>query len=194
MVTKETFDILDNYFKEEVNKHANLDDMDRWDTTMVPFHLDPTYWNLYYERVKHFTFTWKEFKYSDLPDLTKLIPTDDIGIYMFIVRSSFLIYGLPQFLLYIGIAGEKESERPLRERLNDYFNLNSIKKRNKFHRLIKRYYLNTYVAFSIIDKNIVSSFQLEQLEKDLHGFFIPPANERDFPVEIKPIIKAQFTR
>lgn len=194
MATKKTLDVLDNHYREEEHKQANLDDMVRWDTTKIEFHLDPTYWNLFYERIKNYTFNWTEFKYSDRPDLAKLIPNDDIGIYMFIVRSSFLIYGLPQFLLYIGIAGEKGSERPLRKRLNDYFNLNTIKKRNRLHRLISRYYLNTYVVFSTIDKNVVSFSQLEQLEKDLHGFFIPPANERDFPVEIKPIIKAQFTR
>lgn len=194
MVTKETLDVLDNYFNNEVAKMANLDDLDRWDTTKVEFHLDPIYWDLFYHRIKPFTFNWQEFKYSDLPDLTQLIPSDDVGIYMFIVKSGFLIYGLPQFLLYVGISGEKGSERPLRERLNDYFNLNNITKRNKLHRLIKRYYHNTYVVFSTIDRSIVSVDQLEQLEKDLHGFFIPPANDRDFPIEVKPLIKAQFTR
>lgn len=193
MITQQTFDILDNYFKQEVAIHRNLRDMDRWDTTKVEFHLDPIYWDEYHKRISKYTFAWKELKYSEYIDFNTVIPTDEAGIYLFIVKSDNLICGLPQFVLYVGISGEGDSKRPLKERLNDYFNVHTIKKRSKLHRFLGKYYQNTYINYSLFDKAI-SSTEIEDIEKSLHGFFIPPANDRDFPIEMKPIIKAQFTR
>ena len=32
--------------------------------------------------------------------------------------------------------------------------------------------------------------ELCEIEENLHGFFCPPANERDYPIGIKKLIKA----
>lgn len=194
MVKAKTFDLLDSHFNSELTNFYSIPDKDRWDNTRVEFHLDAQYWSEYYKLISSYKFDWKEFKFSDNPDLNALIPSDDIGIYLFIVKSHNLIYDLPKYVFYVGISGEDDSDRPLKERLNDYFNLGNIKKRSKLERLMNRYYKNLYVVFNVFDKSDINSAQLMELEENLHGFFLPPANDRDFPVRIKTIIKAQFTR
>jgi len=81
--------------------------------------------------------------YSVFPDFDKTIATDDIGIYLFVIRPEERILELPQFVMYVGIAGEGGSNRPLKTRLSDYYNINNIRKRKKLHSMLKKYYNNT---------------------------------------------------
>ncbi|MDB5124833.1 MAG: hypothetical protein JWP94_2962 [Mucilaginibacter sp.] len=194
MITLATFDILDKELTRDVSSYLAITDDYRWKNSQIEFQLDPSYWNEFYAKLKKHLgkFAWKEFKYSVFPDLDKTITTDDIGIYLFVIRPEQRILDLPQFIMYVGIAGEGGSNRPLKTRLSDYYNINNIRKRKKLHSMLKKYYNNTWVIYSLLPT--ITYVELEQLEVDLHGFFIPPANERDFPVKIKNIIKAQFIR
>ena len=194
MPTLATFDVLDKELTRDVGDFLKIDDEYRWDNASVTFHLDQSYWEQFYAKVNKYInkMNWVELKYSAHHDLKTTIKSDDIGIYMFIIRPQNMILALPQFVMYVGISGEGDSKRPLRERLNDYFNINNIKKRKKLHSMLKKYYQNTWIVYSLINK--ITSAELEQLEEDFHGFFVPPANERDFPVKMKEIIKAKFTR
>ena len=190
MVTFETFDVLDKHLKAESGQIQSLDDEKRWDMLKIEFHLDSLYWNKYYSEISKHTFNWNEIKYAEHNNMDSKITTDDIGIYLFVVKPDNMVLNMPQYVLYVGISGENDSGRPLKDRINDYFNLGKIKKRNKLHRALKRFYNNVYIYFSTVS---INSDELEKLEKDMHGFFIPPTGDRDYPIEIKKVIKAQFT-
>lgn len=189
MVKTTTLDILDAEYSKEVDNFNNLDDEFRFKNSEEIFILDPIYWEKYYQEIKNIncTFDWKEFKFDSKPNLDTLIPSNDIGIYMFTVKPHNLFYDFPKFVIYIGISGEKGSNRSLKDRLNDYFNFNSVKKRKKLHRLLKKYFKHTHVVYSTVN---ISWDKLEKLEKAFHGFYFPIANSRDFPVEIKQIKNA----
>lgn len=194
MPTLATFDLLDKELSRDVSEFSALPDKHRWTNTAISFHLDTDYWETYFNNIKPFIpkLDWKELKYSEHHDLKKIIKTKEIGIYMFVIRPNDLIFSYPQFVMYVGIAGEGGSNRPLRERLNDYFHISNIKKRSKLHSMLQKYYYNTWIVYSLIKK--ITASELEQLEEDFHGYFLPPAAERDFPVLIKRIIKAQFIK
>jgi hypothetical protein len=189
-----TFDLLDKELSRDVLEFTSITDHYRWTNTAITFHVDPNYWTDYHKKISPYLpkLKWHELKYSEHHDLNKVIKTKDIGIYLFVVRPEFQIYSKPEFVMYVGISGEGGSMRPLRVRLNDYFNISNIKKRKKLHSMLQKYYHNTWIIYSLIEH--ISAPELEQLEEDFHGFFLPPFAERDFPVLIKNIIKAQFTR
>ena len=187
-----TFDLLDKELTREESEFLALKDQYRHNYAEVPFKLDPTYWKKYYSEINRYTYNWNEHKYSVKPDFNKLIPTTDIGIYMFIIKAPDLVSMLPQFVLYVGISGETGSGRALRDRLKDYYSISSIKKRKKIHRLLCQYYGHTYIKYSLLPN--ISSNDLEKLEKDFHGFFYPPAGGRDYPVDMKQIKNAQWTK
>ena len=189
MIKNSTFDLLDASYTTEVVDYLALDDKLRYKNSEETFILDPNYWEKYYQLIASFncTFNWHEFKFDSRPDLDTLILSNDIGLYMFIIKPLGRICDLPKYVIYVGISGEKGSNRPLKERLNDYLNFNVIKKRKKLHRLLSKYYGEAYVSYTTVN---ITWQQLEQLENALHGFFVPIANDRDFPVEIKNIKKA----
>lgn len=189
MIQTKTFDLLDAEYTREVVDFLSLDDKFRYKNAEETMILDPNYWEKYYRIIQSYdcNFNWNEFKFDSRPDLNALIQTNDIGVYMFIIKPINLIYGEPSYVIYVGISGEKDSNRPLKDRIADYLNYNNIKKRKKLHRLLSKYYGEAYMAYSVVN---VSSQQLKEVEKALHGYFMPIANDRDFPVGIKNIKKS----
>lgn len=192
MLKPATFDLLDKDLTREESDFLGIADKHRANSARIEFKLDPTYWQRHYPEISRHNYDWKEFKFSDQPNFVNTIPTTDIGIYMIIVKAPNLISFLPQFVMYVGISGENNSNRPLRDRLLDYYRLSQLKKRNKLYRLLGHYYHHCYIKYSLLPG--ISSNDLEKLEEDFHGFFYPPAGERDFPVDLKQIKQAQWTR
>ena len=189
MIKPKTFDLLDAGYTREVTDYRLLEDKLRYKNSEEAFILDPNYWEKYYQLIQSYNcnFNWNEFKFDSRPDLDNLIPSNDIGVYMFLIRPNHSIYAHPSYIIYVGISGEKGSNRPLKERITDYLYYNNIKKRKKLHRLLSKYYKETYVAFSLVK---IPWQDLENVEEALHGFFMPIANDRDFPVGIKNIKKS----
>ena len=186
MIKTSTFDLLDAEYTAEVGDYLAAKDKHRYTLSNETFNLDPKYWKDYYQIINDFkcTFSWGEFKFDSRPDLNTLIPSNDIGIYMFIIKPMDLIFDLPKFVIYVGISGEKGSNRPLKDRIGDYLNFNIIKKRGCLDRLLCKYYNQAYVAYSTVN---VKWQDVEEIEKAFHGFFMPIGNKRDFPVNIKKI-------
>ena len=186
-----TLDVLDKNLSRDYQNNINAIPQHRFAFYKEELMLDPNYWNSYYEQLNKYNFNWTEFKYQDVVlgkiNINNIINQDHTGVYLFIVKGDELIYDLPKFVLYVGIAGENDSARPLRERLSDYFHIEQIKKRGKVHSLLKKYYNNVYIAFSYVQK---PSEELKNIEKYLHGFFYPIYCDRDFPVELKQLRKA----
>jgi hypothetical protein len=185
-----TLDILDKDLSDKNNYYLSLPDEVRFRFLREEFLLDRTYWDKYFPLINRYSYNWEEFKYSSIntPNaIDTLISTNDIGLYIFYVRSENLFLDMPKYVFYVGISGEKGSNRPLKDRLKDYFNIGNIKKRKKVHRMLAMYHSSVYIKFSLMS---INHSQLEELEENLHGFFSPICNDRDFPIEMKNTRKA----
>ena len=129
-----TLDVLDKNLSRDYQNNINAIPQHRFAFYKEELMLDPNYWNSYYEQLNKYNFNWTEFKYQDVVlgkiNINNIINQDHTGVYLFIVKGDQLIYDLPKFVLYVGIAGENDSARPLRKRLSSI--LNKLKKEGKF--------------------------------------------------------------
>lgn len=188
-----TLDLLDATLSKEHFSYINDNPTKRKRNLTEEFWLDNPNWEKYYNQIiaSGNLLNWNEFKYTDVSidnkTLTDIISSDETGIYMFIVRPENLIFEMPKYVLYIGIAGENNSERSLKKRLEDYFNINKIKKRDAVLLLLQKYYKNVYISYCLLN---IGTKELKELESNLIGYFYPIANKDDFPFELKPIKKS----
>lgn len=184
---KATFDPFDASLGDAYGYYQGLADGVRFSCYQHEFMIDPQSWLKYEPPAWVFSLNWREYRYATIQqrnDLDVLIPEDDPGIYIFYTRANRLIYHFPQFAFYVGISNERNSQRPLRERLKDYLPtaLNMIRKRRNVHRMLQLYYEHIWVAFALSSE---SSVVLEDVEEKLHGYMYPCFNRRDFPADIK---------
>lgn len=189
---KPTLDILDSIEPKYSEYQAIKPEKTRLKEYTIGFLLDKKTWDTNYSDISNIQFTWNEIKYSDIVNAkTKInqIPEKQ-GIYLFIVKPDNLIYDLPKYILYVGIAGASGSKRTLKERLRDYFSESQLKKRTAIETMIFKYYDNLYIAFSPVTPG--NSVSLEAIEKSLIGFYGTHiiANKDDAPISLKPQQKA----
>lgn len=144
----------------------------------------PRWWSQYGAKLAKHTFNWVTVKFTDLEIFLKNNPNEGngIGVYLFVAKPDFTIIDLPGYVFYVGIAGENDSGNYIRNRLKQYLQKSSLSKRNKVLTALELYHPNTYVYFSKLN---VTSSQLSEIEEDLHGYFMPWANERDYPTPVK---------
>jgi hypothetical protein len=151
------------------------------------FSIDPKNWAQHRPPDWVFSLKWREYRYADIQqreDLQSVIPENKPGIYIFYTRPDQLVHRFPQFAFYVGISNERNTGRPLRERLKEYVPaaLPAIRKRKNVHRMLQMYYGHIWVAFALTS---VSSAKLRKVEEQLHGFVHPCFARRDFPPGIK---------
>ncbi len=185
-------DLLDPSIPGSYANYQNDIDEKRFPHYRQELSTDPVLWNRYEPPPWAFDLNWSEFRYADATDTSKLnaiITSDDPGLYLFYIRPDKPVLNFPRFALYVGISNERESKRPLRERLKDYLpeKITRKKKRKQIDRMIRLYYGVLWVAYAHSNQ---PSKQLEKLEESLHGFIYPLYNRRDFPVAVKNQQKA----
>jgi len=148
------------------------------------FAISPKYWEDYGPQISAVSLSWQWVRYKELNAHlgTTLKRANKSGIYLFVAKPNVTVEGLPGFVFYVGISGERGSNRPLRDRLTDYLRIESIKKREAVHRGLRQYYEYTWVCYSLVD---LTFDKLMDLEKAFHGFFAPWAGKRDFPTPVK---------
>lgn len=191
---KLTLDILDA-IQPEYDKFQKIEPFNaRLNEYTSQFAVNNQSWEEYHSELTSVTFDWKEIKYSDVVekkiDIKKVLP-NNVGVYCFIVRPINLINDLPRFVYYVGIAGANGSERPLSERINDYFAKSKLKKRDAVMMLIFKYYRNVYINYSELP-TLPSGMTLETIETSLIGYFGTHilANIDDIPIKLRPQRKA----
>ncbi len=194
---KNTIDMLDASIRVEYDTIMSRSESSRNRELRESFRLDRQNWDLFYQRFNNaivnngITLNWNQFKYTDvftnLNLIDSIITSNDTGIYMFIVQSQDELYNLSKYVMYVGISGENNSKRPLKIRLKDYFRIEQVRKRSAVLRLLERYKENIHVAFFLAN---TTTQILKELEQALIGFFYPPANKDDFPIELQPSKKA----
>lgn len=183
-----TADIL-SFLKPEHDSFNALSDKQYLKMSTREISIAPRWWDDYAGLLNTINFNWESVKYSELDNHLKNDPNNGngIGVYLFVVQPSFQLISLPGFVFYVGIAGEGGSGRHLRERLRQYIQKSGIEKRSKVQAALELYHTHTHIHYS---KLTVTSIELETIEKNLHAYYLPWANERDFPTNIKQAKKA----
>lgn len=186
-IKTDTLDILDASIPHVFSEWQAHNDEVRFAHYQETVRTDPTFWVRHRPAEWAFALPWAEFRYADVKDgkaLKQVIKSDLPGIYIFYVRPETILHRFPQFALYVGISNERNSKRPLRNRLNDYLPASVAKKKRREHidRMLKLYYGVLWVAYAVTDR---PSIDLETLEMNLHGFLYPRYARRDFPIDIK---------
>ncbi len=186
-MTKATFDPFDAPLGDAYEHYQGLHDQDRFLLYRREFLADPQNWTRHEPPQWVFALNWREYRYADVQQpgaLNQIIPEEEPGIYVFYTRPNRLVHRFPQFAFYVGISNERNSQRPLRERLKEYVPsaVRTVKKRKNVHRMLQLYYGQIWVAFAL---SSVSSGELEQVEEKLHGFVHPCFGRRDFPPDVK---------
>jgi len=185
-----TLDVLDKALSQEFHEWQLQDFERRKRNYTESIVMDIPNWNRHYLEIEAYNLQWNEFKYDTIDNLVaidEIINSEETGFYMFIVKPNECIYDMPKNVFYIGMSGDNNSGRSLKDRLKDYFYLNKIKKRDKVQRLLHKYYPNVYVAYSLHN---AGTNILKQIESSLIGFFYPLCNINDFPIELKQDKKA----
>jgi len=183
-----TQDILQK-LKGGHDEFINLSDKLYYKTALQEMAVTPKWWEEYGNELNGIPFNWQKIKYTELRKELNGDPSlgNGTGVYLFVIEPSFKLVSLPGFVFYVGIAGENDSKRHLRVRLKEYIQYSNIKKRDKVITALELYHKETYVYFSKLN---VTTKKLSEIESWLHGFYMPWANERDYPAKIKKARKS----
>jgi hypothetical protein len=134
-------------------------------------------------------------KLKDLPDLhwTKiefspqnraLLPRKQ-GVYAFAVEFSDIKIPFASHILYIGKAGDINSQNTLWRRYQDYVRTEKMHDRPRIYEMLERWKGHLKYYFAEVD-NHLSTAEIEQCLLDI---FIPPFNRGDFSPEMKSLLK-----
>jgi len=182
VIRQKTYDLLDLRLRTEYKRYRKLPGKDRYKLLSHTKYIDPVWSDLKFKEIKKFSLKWStSIKYSSEPDLDTIITSNDPGIYFFYVKPKNQILGMPSFITYVGIAGEKKP-RALRERLKEYFYISNIKKRSNVHTMFQIYLDEIYFSYAFYKG---SAFNLRKLETSLTEYFQPKWSSRDYEPETK---------
>ena len=183
-----TVDIL-SHLKGEYDSYTKSSDKQYYKLSLQNVAVTPRWCDVYGSNLQSTPFNWTHVKYTELDSHLSSDTNNGngIGVYLFVVKPEFTIINLPGYVYYVGIAGEGDSGRHLRERLRQYIQVSALKKRNKVGTALELYHNETFVYYSKLN---VTSDELSDIESNLHGYFMPWANVRDFPTPVKRAIGA----
>lgn len=189
MIQQATLDILDSELRREYDRYRTMPYKDRVKIFSIPnMRIDPNWSNKKFEELRGAILDWSDpIRYSEKPKFQKLIDSDEKGVYMMIVKPLNTILNLPQYVMYIGISGEKGSQRSLKDRLTDYQYLEKIKKRDSIHQMLQLYYEEVYIVYSLYKGRFE---ELERLEGILHEYYNPVYGKREFSPPTKAAKRA----
>lgn len=125
---------------------------------------------------------WVRIKYSDHGD--HQLPAQQ-GVYIFMV--SFENENLPanSYVMYVGKAGDVDSNNTIAERFRDYVNKSGYYRRSRVKKLIKHFSHHLFYHYAEIPDGQSTS----AVEQALADVFIPPCCQRDFSAEVRSLLR-----
>ncbi len=180
-----TLDLLDSELRSSSARYSASSAQDRQKFFSLTFQADPVQWQARENYFSGQNLQWIEFRYRDVVnanDLDSRITSNSPGLYIFSVRPDSLVAGFPHFALYGGISNDRNSNRPLRERLKDYFRMNTVKKRENVHQMLQLYYSHIWVSCTLLNW---STRRLKELETNLHEHLGVPFGTQAYTPESK---------
>ncbi|WP_147362207.1 hypothetical protein [Enterobacter cloacae] len=162
-------------FDEEENRIAYLG----YFKNTFPFLLCPT---LFFRSADLPALTWVKVKYTE--HALHTFPRQQ-GVYMFMV--SFEDSNLPSnsYVMYVGKAGDTNSNNTIHTRFRDYLNPSGYRDRPRVRPLIKHFSEHLYYYYATIPAGQSTS----EVESTLADVFAPPCCQRDFSARVRSLLK-----
>jgi len=173
-MNQRTLDLLDAELRRGFTHYTGFSLRDRQVIYSRRIQADPTQWAAFDAYFAAQQFQWIEFRYQDITttnDLDTRIPSTDPGLYIFYAKADHLVAGFPRFAFYGGISNDRNSNRPLRDRLKDYFYLSKKAKRANIDQMLQLYYPHIWVTCTLLNW---TTAQLKTLETNLHEYLGVP--------------------
>lgn len=144
-----------------------------------PFLLCPT---LYRRSEDLPVLNWVKVKYSE--HAAQVFP-DHQGVYIFMV--SFENTNLPNnsYVMYVGKAGDVNSNNTILKRFMDYVNPSGFRDRPRIKKLIKYFSEHLYYYYATIPVGQSTA----DVESTLADIFVPPCCQRDFSANVRSLLR-----
>jgi len=144
-----------------------------------PFLLCPT---LYRRSVDLPQLNWVKVKYTD--HALHTFPAQQ-GVYIFMV--SFENNNLPSnsYVMYVGKAGDVNSNNTIVRRFMDYVNPSGFRDRPRVKKLIKHFREHLYYYYATIPAGQSTA----DVESALADVFVPPCCQRDFSANVRSLLR-----
>lgn len=125
---------------------------------------------------------WKTVNYD--PELFDL--PDEQGVYAFsITANNSKNLPINSYILYVGKAGDLDSDNTLKKRYRNYVTDSGLKDRHRVRAMVKLFGDHLKYHYSKIPESISTG----DVEKKLTKIFIPPFNVADFNADVKELLK-----
>ncbi|MBE3734822.1 hypothetical protein HJ187_17670 [Vibrio parahaemolyticus] len=108
------------------------------------------------------------------------------GVYAFSVEVKHPFLPSNSYLMYVGKAGDTDSDNTIKKRYRNYCTTSGLANRPKVRPLINRY--SQYLKYHYAE--VPDGVSTGEIEKMLTTIFLPPYNQADFERPIKNILKA----
>ncbi|MGL4206359.1 MAG: hypothetical protein ACRCRW_09630 [Aeromonadaceae bacterium] len=146
-------------------------------------------------RLEHYLYPPFFLRYQDLPELTwsKVSFTPESraelprrkGVYAFAVELSFGCVPPITHILYIGKAGDINTNNTIYERYYDYIRTKRVNDRPSICQMLRMWDGHLTYYYAVVEDHISTG----EIEKTLLDILIPPYNRGDYSAEIKSLLR-----
>lgn len=124
---------------------------------------------------------WKTFKHTVLDHK---LPTKQ-GVYMISISLTSKNLPLNSYVLYVGLAGDQDSNNTVAKRYNNYVQPSGYKDRPKVKRMLEFWKGHLSYNYAVVPDHLSTA----DIEKTLTTIFVPPYNQSDFHPDLKNLLK-----
>lgn len=174
-----------NINSEIDNSITDFEDDDRREAYLgffrnsFPFLLCPT---LYGRSADLPALNWTKVKYTD--HATHVFPNQQ-GVYIFIVGFENANLPTNSYVMYVGKAGDTNSNNTISKRFRDYVNPSGFRDRPRVKRLIQYFSDHLYYYYATIPAGQSTA----DVESTLADIFVPPCCQRDFSANVRSLLR-----
>jgi hypothetical protein len=127
------------------------------------------------------TLNWQSFSFNT----DGVVLPDQQGVYVFSINVIGANLPNNSYILYVGKAGDTNSNNTIRKRYRDYVRELRVKSRPKIHRMLKLWEEHLTYHYAEVADGVSTG----DIEEQLTTIFVPPYNTNDFVVELRDLLK-----